>query len=568
MNVLGIGHDVWIASAAVVRDGEVVSAICEERLNRQKGFQGFPGKAIDACLKEAGLKFEDLDLVSVGWNPAWHMESPYGRYSSRARWHPEFLYAVPNMLLSRAETFPTGGIEQHFMGCDVPIWYMDHQASHAANAFYLSDFEDAAVFCADGRGERHTTLMGQYDANGLSVINNTTYPHSMGLFYSMVTQYLGHRPHSDEWKVMALASYSSGDDNPFVEPLMKMIWVDEDGTFVSDLSVCGYVAPDSYGTSFYTPRFEELIGIAPRVAESEYEEQHKQLAWALQHVFEERMSEALTILHQKTGLDRVVLSGGCMMNSVYNGMITERTPFKKAFISSCPDDSGIAIGAALGGYFEKLKGTNRVAHPHNYWGPDYDDDIEAVLKGYKIKYQKLDDAPAHAAKMLSEGALIGWYQGRMEFGQRALGNRSILADPRSDTAKDKVNSAVKFREGFRPFAPSILAEHVQDYFITEDESQVPFMERVYKFKPEMGERVPAVYHADGTGRLQTVTADTNPRYHSLISNFHELTGVPIVLNTSFNINGEPVVCTPSDAIRTFYSCGLDALILGDYLIEK
>jgi carbamoyltransferase len=328
-----------------------------------------------------------------------------------------------------------------------------------------------------------------------------------------------------------------------------------------------------WGGRFYTPDFIELFG-PPREPDGEITDRHQDIARALQRVFEETMQHLLTELHSLTGQSRVALSGGCMMNSVYNGRITETTPFDEAFISSCPDDSGIAVGAALLAYRREADASASAAsapfamHTHNYWGPGYDAEIDDTLARYKLHTAQLTDAPAAAAQLIADGQLIGWFQGRMEFGQRALGNRSILADPRPLATKDLVNAAVKYREAFRPFAPAILAERVDDWFETEHESTAPYMEKVLMFREDVRDKVQAVVHVDGTGRLQTVERDTNPRFYDLIVAFEQLTGIPIVLNTSFNLNGEPIVCTPTDAIRTFMSCGLDALILGDRLLTK
>lgn len=571
MNILGIGHDLWISSAALVRDGEVIAAICEERLNRLKGFRGFPGMAIDHCLTQGGTCLDEIDMVVCGWNPSWHMESPHPRFSGSTRWRPEYLYAVPNLLLNKAAEFPFGPVDQHFGGLKATIRYIDHQLAHAASAYYLSPFDQAAVMTADGRGERHTAMTGRCGPEGIETIGHVTYPHSLGLFYGLVTQYLGFKPHSDEWKVMALASYGSADGNPYLDRIRGMVTLTGNGGFLLDLNMCGYLNADSYGPRFYTPLFEETIGLPPRAKDAPITSDHHQLAHALQVVFEESMSHALRHLHAQTGLDDLVLAGGCMMNSVYNGRITDQTPFKRVFIPSCPDDSGIAVGAALWAEYEAMGagGTNsRPAHVHNYWGPSYDDEIEATIARYKLQAERPADIAQSTAALIADGNLVGWYQGKMEFGQRALGNRSILADPRRAENKELVNNAVKFREGFRPFAPSILSDHVDAYFITDGAGDVPFMERVFPFREDAKGKVPAVVHVDGTGRLQTVTSDANPKYHRLISAFHELTGIPIILNTSFNLNGEAIVCTPSDAIRTFFSCGLDVLVLGDFIIRK
>lgn len=567
MYVLGIAHDLWISSAALVHDGEVVAAACEERFNRQKKYRGFPRRAIDFCLRQAGIRLEDVGLVVSGWNPAWHLAAPHPRFSAAARWRAEYLYAIPNLLYQHAAAFPKGPIEERFGDLEVPLLHIDHQLAHAANAFYLSPYEEAAFLTADGRGERQTMLFGVANEAGFNPQGEVLYPHSLGLFYGMVTQYLGFRPDSDEWKVMALAAYEA-DDGRYYNVLRDLVQVREDGTFRLQLSMCGFHQPDVYGGMFYTPDLVEALGLPPRQPDEPLTADHRRLAWAMQRVFEETMTASLTVLHAQTGLDRVVLGGGCMMNSVYNGKITSQTPFREAFISSCPDDSGISVGAALWGYHQRVAAPRRVAHRHNYWGPCFREEAEATLQRCRLRYERLEDPSQTAAELLAEGALIGWFQGRMEFGQRALGNRSILADPRREDTKDAVNLAVKYREAFRPFAPAILADRQKQYFDTAEEGSVPFMERVYSFREEVRERVPAVVHADGTGRLQTVTERANPRFFSLIRHFEKLTGIPLVLNTSFNLNGEPIVCAPVDAIRTFYSCGLDALIIEDFLIRK
>ncbi|NBC17808.1 MAG: carbamoyltransferase [Bacteroidetes bacterium] len=570
MTVLGIAHDLWIASAALVRDGKVVAAAREERLNRIKKYRGFPRQAVDYCLQQGGGELEDLDLVVSGWNPLPHLEALHTRFSGSARWRSEYLYALPNHLFQHADSFPSGPVEERLGDLGVPLVHVDHQTAHAANAFYLSPYDEAAVFTADGRGERQTALFARGNADGLTTLNEVLYPHSLGLFYGLVTQYLGFRPDSDEWKVMALAAYADDPDDRFYRVLRDLVDIRPDGTFRLDLTMCGYHQPDVYGGRFYTPDFVDAIGMPPRKPDEPLGSEHHALAEALQRVFEETMTAALTALHDRTGLPRVVLGGGCMMNSLYNGKITRQTPFQEAFISSCPDDSGISVGAALWGYhhYHSSSQTQRPSHFHNYWGPSFDDEVEATLEQYGLAYESLPDAPRRAAELLAEGQLLGWFQGAMEFGQRALGNRSILADPRDASVKDAVNRAVKYREAFRPFAPAVLAERALDFFEMSGGERVPFMEKVVPVRPAMQSQIPAVVHADGTGRVQTVQRSENALFYDLIEHFEALTGVPVVLNTSFNLNGEPIVCTPTDAIRTFYSCGLDALILGDYLIQK
>jgi carbamoyltransferase len=563
LRTLGIGHDLIISSAALVEDGEVVAAVAEERLNRQKQYKGFPSGAVKWCLQSTGTRLEDLDAVAVGWNPARHIEYPNRRQSNNARWKAEYLSAVPNMLFGLAGGNSGESVTQDVAGLGVPIIYYDHQLCHAANAFYLSPFDECAVFTADGLGERETTSWGSATrAGGVDMVGSVRMPNSLGMLYGSITQYLGYKPDFDEWKVMAMASYGRSDE--YVDAMRALVQIAPGSLeYRIDQRFFSYALPEVWGGRFYTPDFVERFG-PPREPDGEITDRHQDIARALQRVFEETMQHLLSELHERTGQSQVALSGGCMMNSVYNGRITATTQFEEAFIPSCPDDSGIAVGAAFLAAAPKAKRPHR----HNYWGPGFDHEIDETLARYKLQAERLVDTPATAARLLADGQLLGWFQGRMEFGQRALGNRSILADPRPLATKDLVNAAVKYREAFRPFAPSILAERVSDWFDTEHECTAPFMEKVLLFRDDVRDKVQAVVHVDGTGRLQTVDRDTNARFYDLIAAFEQLTGIPIVLNTSFNLNGEPIVCTPTDAIRTFMSCGLDALILGDRLLTK
>ena len=536
MKTLGIGHDLIISSAALVDDGEVVAAVAEERLNRQKQFKGFPAAAIKWCLESTDTRLEDLDAVAVGWNPARHIEYPNRRQSGNARWKAEYLSAIPNMLfgLTAGESGET--VTQAVDGIDVPITYYDHQLCHAANAFYLSPFDECAIFTADGLGERETTSWGTATRRaGLDIVGSVRMPNSLGMLYGSVTQYLGFKPDSDEWKVMAMASYGRSDE--YLDAMRALVRTQAGSLeYHIDQRYFSYAMPEVWGGRFFTPDFVEVFG-PPREPEGEITDRHEDIARALQRVFEETMQHLLVELYALTQQPNVALSGGCMMNSVYNGRISATTPFEHAFIPSCPDDSGIAVGAALLAYHRgsRVSAANGAAaapnHTHNYWGPSFDAEIDETLARYKLRAEHLDDAPATAAGLLADGQLIGWFQGPMEFGQRALGNRSILADPRPLATKDLVNAAVKYREAFRPFAPAILAEAVDDWFETEHERSAPFMEKVLMFREDVRDKVQAVVHVDGTGRLQTVEREANPRFYDLIAAFERLTGIPIVLNT-------------------------------------
>lgn len=435
-----------------------------------------------------------------------------------------------------------------------------------ASAFYPSPFEESAILTIDGRGEDETGTWAQGKGNQIEQLQMTRWPHSLGMFYSVITQFLGFAPHTDEWKVMALAAYGNAA-TPYYDKMKSMIQVQADGQYEMDLSMFTYYLFDRQ-PRFYTEKLMTLLG-PERQKNDPIEARHYDIAAALQRIFEEICVHMLEHLHKITGQTNLCLAGGSMMNSVFNGKIISKTPFENVYIPPFPDDSGVSIGAALLGYFEAEPKGSRTHLEHNYFGPQFSsDEVGKLVSSFGLKARKLENVETEAAQLLDDGKLIGWFQGRMEFGQRALGNRSIIADPRHAETQNKVNLAVKFREKFRPFAPAILEERAADYFELDAGVSVPFMERVYPVKEDKRAEIPAVVFVDGSGRLQTVSTKTNPRFHKLISAFDDLTGVPVLLNTSFNLNGEPIVCTPTDAIRTFFSCGLDALVIEDWLILK
>lgn len=567
MRILGICHDVFICSACIVEDGRVVVAVPEERLDRRKMSNVFPARAIDLCLAEAGMRIGDLDEIAVAWNPVIDAETTPAGYVDARRWRVEHLVQVPARFLGLAHERAGATATIRDLWPDAPpITYVDHYLAHLGNAVYLSPYEECAAAVVDGRAERRTGMLVHARGTELEVLEETVFPHSLGLVYGAVTQYLGFKPDSDEWKVMALASYADAD-NEHLDPMRELVRVDPSGGFRVALDYFEYF--NFWDRRMYSDRFVATFG-PPRHPQEEITERHERVAAALQRVFEEAMTEILVALHGRTGLDRLVLTGGCAMNSVFNGKATEVTPFTECFVTSCPDDSGTSVGAALYLHAARIGDRPPASAAHTSWGPEWSDaECRRIVDTLKLPNATTVEDPAEAAATdLVAGRLVGWLQGRMEFGQRALGNRSILADPRSADAKALVNAAVKYREAFRPFAPAILAEHVADWFECSPSMRVPFMEKVLRFKPERAAEVPAVVHVDGTGRLQSVDGATNPRFHALIARFHDKTGVPLVLNTSFNLNGEPIVCSPQDAIRTFFTCGLDVLYLGDVRIEK
>lgn len=567
MRIIGIGPEVWISSAALLENGSIVAGAAEERFTRQKGSRKFPYGAIRECLKEAKCTFENIDYVAVGWNPGIHLRSYNYRFSDASRWRAEYLSSIPNHVLQLRSDKTVEHVEQKFIHPkgDTKIIYVTHHLAHAANGFYLSPFKDAAILTVDGRGEDETVLFATGKNNKIKELRTIVFPHSLGLVYSALTEFLGFQSHVDEWKVMALASYGTRNNSEY-KKLKKLLTLQEQGMFEFDLSYFDYYLHDK--NTLYSPKILSLFG-APRKSADEITHHHHQIAAALQQITEEVLAHMLSALAKETKQKNLVVSGGVFMNGVFNGKIQELTPFKNIFISSCPDDSGVSIGAAAYVHHDILGLPRMKPQEHNYYGPEFSDaEIHEAIKKYKLSATHVTDIEKYAASLLQDGKIIGWFQGKMEFGQRALGNRSIIADPRRADMKDLVNRVIKYRESFRPFAPSILEEEVSEFFECGKGDRVPFMERVFMIRKEKRSVIPAVTHVDGSGRLQTVSKKTNPRYHRLISEFKKLTGIPIVLNTSFNLKGEAVVCTPTDAIRTFMSSGIDVLIMGSYVVTK
>ncbi len=567
MKILGICSDIIITSAVLIEDGQILAGAAEERLVRQKMYRGFPEQAVKFCLKQANCKLEDIDYVALGWNPALHLKPSSLRFGSVVRWRGELLHTIPHALLNLSADKDVAYVEQSLKQSkkDIKVIYVTHHLSHAANAFYISPFKESAILTIDGRGECDTAGFFVGIGNKIEEIKTIDLPHSLGLFYGTFTDFLGFAPHSDEWKVMALAA-KHFKNNRYYQKIKDLIRLLPEGNFELDLRYFSYYLSDR--SHWYSPKLSELFGPSRGVGE-QLTDRHYEIAEALQMVSEEVVVHMLNWLHKKTHQDNLVVSGGFFMNSVFNGKILKLTKFKQIFISSCPDDSGTSIGAALYVYNHILGKTKRYEQIHNYYGPSYsNDEIKETLDKYKIPYEYVEDIEKQTANFISQGKIIGWFQGKMEFGQRALGNRSILADPRDPKMRDKVNLAVKYRESFRPFAPSILEEQVTDYFECLKKDKVPFMEKVFMIKQNKRKLIPAVTHIDGSGRLQTVSIKTNPRYYKLISEFQKISQIPIVLNTSFNLKGEAIVCSPTDALRTFFSCGLDILVLGNYVISK
>ncbi len=563
--ILGLNSAGYNTASALVVDGAAVFATEEERIIRQKRTRMFPMHGIRAALKHAGLRLEDIDAIGIGWNPAVNLEAFGGGQSSSARYLGEIFYNVPNHLMALKPNNHAALSRQtidFIDGSSTEIVYVTHHLAHASS-FFFSPFEEAAILTADAFGEKQCATFSSGAGNRIESLWDQEFPHALGSFFALFTEYCGFRPQNDEWKLMGAAAF--GDRRRFLPKLRELVSLHDDGGFALDLRHFNHY--QFHRPHMYTPLLIEHLGFPPNEQEKPLTELYYDLAAAAQAMFEEIYFHLMRALHKRTGLKNLVLAGGTALNSLANGKVREQTPFEELFIPPVPDDSGCSVGAAFYIHHMLNDAPRDYVMRTNYLGPRFsDDEIIAELTRYKAAFEIIDDRAARAAGLIAAGNIIGWFQGAMEFGDRALGNRSILGDPRDPALKDKVNESVKYREPFRPFAPSTLEEHAADYFV--DPTPAPFMEKVFPIRPDKRDTIPAVVHADGTGRLQTVSREQNLLFYELIEHFHTLTGVPAVLNTSFNVKGEPIVCTPSDALRTFHTSGLDALIIGPCLLTK
>src|SRR5215831_13688808 len=551
MLTLGINYGSHDSAAAIARDGEILFATAEERLSRKKHDGGFPLLAIKACLAHAGAKLVDLDEVAFGWQSASATRSADMRNFFTAA-HPMGWWGVLRaQSVGRIEEYQRDGerlFRRHVGQPKNGFKRIDHHYAHALSAYPVSGFDEATVVVIDGRGAWEATSIWHGKGSELRLVEIIRWPNSVGLFYAQFTWWLGFERFQDEWKVMGLAPYGG----PGVD-LGGFIRV-SDGHY----SVNAPLLLDDLS------RIEKVLGPA-RKADEPLSVRHRDVAWAVQDACERAELAVIKRAVSLTGSRNLCLAGGVALNSKANGLILSEKLVDRIFIQPAATDDGVAIGAALAAPVSV--GLRCEEMMNACLGLQSEpDQIEAVLRTYKLSYEKLDDPAERAAELLTEGKLIGWYQGREEFGPRALGNRSILADPRDVRNRDRVNNAVKFREEWRPFAPSVLEEAGPSLF--EHYHTTPFMTLTFQVRPEKKKDIAAAVHVDGSARAQSVTRDQNERYYDLIKNFAAKTGVPAVLNTSFNLKGEPIVNSPFDAIRTFYTSGLDGLILDRYLIAK
>lgn len=574
MYILGLNAYHADSSAAIFKDGEMIAATEEERFTRIKHWAGFPVQAISFCLNEAGITLEQVDHITIG-------RDPKAKLSRKIR----YLLQNPSLLsgaLSRLKNSrQVTSLEDEFKKIDPQLNYnliktkiknVEHHRSHLASAFFACPFEEAAILSIDGSGDFTTTMIASGKGNKIKVLDSVDFPVSCGLFYTAFTQFLGFPHYGDEYKVMGLAPYGQPKYTDKVKKVLKFL---PNGLYTWHQEY--FVQPTKAGFKYennipsvgnlFAEKFIEEFG-KPRSSKEELTQYHKDLAASVQRVTEELIFYILKHLKKITGLKNVCIAGGVAQNSVANGKVAAATGFEGVYIPSAGHDAGISMGSALYLYNQVLDQPRVKAVYSAYTGSRFsNDEIETFLQKRGIRYRRLNDKELFdiVTNKLLEPGVVGWFSGRAEFGPRALGGRSILADPRNGEAKNLLNLKIKRRENFRPFAPSILKEFTGEFFVKNDE--VPFMEKVFPIRPEKHALIPAVTHVDGTGRLQTVDRNVSPRYYGLIDAFREKTGIPILLNTSFNEN-EPIVNTPAEALDCFLRTQMDMLVLENCVIER
>jgi len=588
MNILGISAFYHDSAACLVQDGQLVAAAQEERFTRKKHDFRFPTKAIEYCLTEAGIDAGQLDHVAFYDKPLMKFERLLETYFAYAPLGlRSFLHAMPLWLRDKLH-LPREmdkGLGKQYKGRYI---FPEHHESHAASAFFPSPYEEAAILTIDGVGEWATASLGVGRGNKIELTHELRFPHSLGLLYSAFTYYCGFKVNSGEYKLMGLAPY--GEPKYVDKILDKVVDLKDDGSLRMDMSYFNYCE----GMTMTSPKFHALFGDPPRSPETQMSQKDMDLAASVQVVTEEAMLRSARHLHETTGLDNLVLAGGVALNCVGNGRILREGPFENIWIQPAAGDAGGALGAALFVWYQLMDKPRSVQAPDgqraSLLGPAYqDNEIATALDGLNAKYHHCADEAElvrHVADALENEQVVGHMQGRMEFGPRALGNRSIIGDARSPKMQSVMNLKIKFRESFRPFAPCVLREHVSDYFEMRDHEDSPYMLLVANVREDkltnsqdatvtgldklkqIRSVVPAITHVDNSARVQTVDAERHPRMHAIMSAFHERTGCPVIINTSFNVRGEPIVCTPEDAYRCFMGTNMDVLVIDEFVLYK
>jgi carbamoyltransferase len=577
MYILGIACYYHDSSACLLKDGVIIAAAEEERFTRKKHDSGFPYNAIVYCMKEADITIKDIDYIGFYEKPLLKFERVLHQHLEmfpRSFW--TFYKAMPSWINDKLRV---QGIVRRKLKYKGDILLVEHHLAHAASSFLVSPFKKAAIYTVDGVGEWETTTYGYGENNDVELQTHIDFPHSLGLLYSAATAHLGFSVNDSEYKVMGMASYGVPR---YYDRFKKIIDIKEDGSFHLDMSYFVY----HYKDTMLSQKYLDLFGPI-RKPEDRVSEHHKDIAASLQKITEEVIIKGLNHLYSemkinKQQTDNLCISGGVALNSVANGKILKNTKFKDLYIIPSPGDSGASIGAAAYIYFTLLNHKRKMQNKQKknsilesaYLGPEFSDSyVKKFLDDNKIKYtvfKSENDIIKTTAKLIYDNQVVGWFQGRMEFGPRALGNRSILANPCNPKMKDILNLKVKHREAFRPFAPVVCLEDAKQYFECDDliPLTTDFMLMVYPVQKQYRKSIPAVTHIDGSGRIQTIRREQNKRYHDLIKEFGKSSGIPILINTSFNIRGEPIVCTPYDAYKCMMGTGIDCLVIGKYLIKR
>jgi carbamoyltransferase len=564
MNIIGVGGFTHDSSATLLCDGKIVAAAEEERFTRKKHQEGWPSRSIAFCLRQAGLNERDIDHIAFYWRP-WTKDSlrSIGRRLRYLPTHPTFSagFLIQQLHDTAWYMFHLRRFRES-SGGRAQIQFVRHHDTHAGSAFFCSPFEEAAVLTIDSRGEWATSVGYHGRGNRLQRINRIDLPHSVGVLYLSTTNFLGFKT-GDEYKVMGLAAYGTPR---YLDKFKRLVQLRPDGTYRLDTSYFTVQHSPGRYVGYVTKKFTDLFG-PPRQPDSEITAEQQDIAASLQAMLEEVLFHMLRHLQQTTGSKKLCLAGGVAQNSVMCGKLTSETPFDEVFIQPASGDNGCSLGAAEWVHNEVLSLPRSAPFPGCDLGPEYsENDILALLEVAKLKYRRSADVAQDTAKLIAEGSIIGWFQGRMEWGARALGQRSILADVTNPEMTNIVNRYVKHREDFRPFAPACIAEAAEEFF--ETGGPTPYMLKVIPARARAKQLMPAIVHVDDSARLQTVTRASNPLFYRLLEAMQRLKGVPCVLNTSFNIKGEPIVCSPMDAVKCWASTGIDALVLGPFILEK
>jgi carbamoyltransferase len=579
MIILGLNAFHADSSAALVRDGKLIAAAEEERFRRIKHWAGFPSQAIAYCLSQAGIKLSDIDHIAFNQDSRANLLRKIAYFITK---RPNINLVLRRLRNRRSRAGLPALLEQAFPGQAIraAIHPVEHHLAHLSSAFHVCPFDEAAVVSVDGFGDFSSAAWGIAAGSDISPYGRVYFPHSLGIFYQAITQYLGFPHYGDEYKVMGLAPYGRPS---FLEAMRRIVRLVPNGGFELDLEFFRHHREDiAYQWTDGSPEFGDLFSSAleqllgpRRLPSGELEERHRDIARSAQAMYEEAFFHLLTVLQKRSGLTDLSLAGGCAMNSVANGKVRRVTPFRRVYIQPAAGDAGGAIGSAFA-VWHQLGGKRTFAMDHAYWGPAFSAaDISQLLATHQTDIVAADCTVEHitdevalcrrTASAIADGKVVGWFHGRMEWGPRALGNRSIVCDPRRADMKTLLNAKIKRRESFRPFAPSVLEEAVAEWF--EEDDAVPFMMQVFQIREEKRKLIPAVTHVDGSGRLQTVSSLTNPRYYQLIETFRSLTTIPMVLNTSFNEN-EPVVCKPEEALDCFLRTKMDLLVIENFVISR